>query len=462
MKRYKAKYIVSGHTTLTDAVLSVDAGVVMDVAPGPFDEDLGNVAIVPGIVNAHSHAFQRMIRGRTEYLAKDRPQEDFWSWRTQMYAAAASLDPVTIRAVARMTFLEMLMSGVTSVGEFHYIHHQPDGTPYAEPNTLAHAVIDAARSVGLRIHLLGVAYQRGGYDRPASLSQSRFIDRSLHTYLRRTEALALHYSDDTAIQVGFAPHSIRAVPRDWLEGIAARAKDTGQVIHIHACEQQRELAESRAEYGLEPIELLEQSGILGTKTTLVHATHLNAISIELIAEYGCTVCACPTTERNLGDGFLPVQPLLAQRVPISLGSDSHAQINLWEDARLVEYHERLREERRNIIAAHHGTWFGDGRERLETADLLWPLLNQHGADCLDQNTGRLERGTWADFCVIDLDDLSLAGTTAESLKSDLVFSLSPSAIHSVYVNGTPIVDERRHPDTQQIIRDYQQVMGRFS
>ena len=296
-----------------------------------------------------------------------------------MYAAAGHLCPDGIEIVARMTFLEMLMSGITAVGEFHYVHHRNDGSQYPHPNVMAERVIRAARSVGLRIHLLRVAYHRGGYGRPASPAQGRFTDSTLSEYLDHTEALTETYSHDSHVQVGFAPHSIRAVPDRWLEGIAERSQATGQVIHIHACEQRRELEESVAEYGQEPIEFFDSVGLLGKRTTLVHATHLNERAIELIGRSGTSVCACPTTERNLGDGFLPAQALLAMGVPISLGSDSHAQVNLWEDARLIEYHERLREERRNVLAQHHERWGCTSDERLYTADVLWPMLHTHGA-----------------------------------------------------------------------------------
>lgn len=462
MTTYRARYLMTGAGILEDAVFRVEDGRFTAFDGSHADINLGDVAVVPGLVNAHSHAFQRAIRGRTEYLDAARREEDFWSWRTLMYAAALSLDPEDIEAVSAMAFLEMALTGITSVGEFHYVHHQPDGQPYPDPNTLAHRVIEAARSVGLRITLLRVAYHRGGYQKPAGADQRRFVEPTVDAYLDRVEALAAHWASDSGVRVGMAPHSIRAVPGEWLEAIADHANRSGRVVHIHACEQRRELAESRAEYGAEPVRVLADRGLLGPKTTLVHGTHLDRDALSLVSQYRPTICACPTTERNLGDGFLPAQSLVAQRVPIALGTDSQANIDLWAEMRLVEYHERLRAERRNVLASHHEVWAPTPTDgRLRTADVLWPMGTEHGARSLGLETGQIELDAQADFVTLDLNAPCLAGATSRSLKSDLVFSTANGAVRDTFVAGQRIVSNGSHPDMDPIIERYRATLERL-
>ena len=261
MTAYKARYILTETGPVTDGVVRVVDGHISAIDTGPWDIDLGHVALVPGVINGHSHAFQRAIRGRTEYLDATRPHEDFWSWRTLMYQAAGRLTPESIETISRMSFLEMALTGVTEVGEFHYVHHQPDGTAYVDPNELSHRVIAAARYVGIRIALLKVAYHRGGFQRAASPEQARFISSDLDTYLSRIDGLRTNYADDSLVRIGLAPHSIRAVPREWLVGIGEYGAQHGSMIHIHACEQRRELEEAVAEYGHGLIPVFEDTGV---------------------------------------------------------------------------------------------------------------------------------------------------------------------------------------------------------
>ena len=234
--RLRARFVLTdGPTLLEDAVIEVADGriVAIGVDDGPA-QDLGEVAVLPGQVNAHSHAFQRAIRGRTEYLDSARPEEDFWSWRAQMYAAANALDPDGVEAVSAMAFLEMALAGVTTVGEFHYLHHAPDGGPFDDANELGHRVVRAARAVGLRIALLRVAYHRGGIDQAPGPLQRRFGEPDVDTFLARVDALDAAWREEPLVSVGMAPHSIRAVPRPWLTDIAEMGRRTGRVVHIHA------------------------------------------------------------------------------------------------------------------------------------------------------------------------------------------------------------------------------------
>ncbi len=435
---YHAEYILDGLDWADDAYLAVEDGRIVGIQRADADTgdaevvELGNVAVVPGLVNAHSHAFQRGIRGKTEYLVEGREDEDFWTWRDEMYRAALGYDADEVERVSKLAFLEMALGGITTVGEFHYLHHQPDGTPYADPNELAHRVIRAAREVGIRIALLRVGYQRAGHDRPAEDAQRRFVEPDVDTYLERAQALGEAWTDDPAVTVGLAPHSIRAVCGEWLIEAAGFAAEHDTALHIHACEQRREIAESLQEYGKPPVAVFDELGMLDERLTLVHGTHLSDEEFELLAASQPTVCACPTTERNLGDGFLPALELVRRGVPICLGSDSHANIDLWEEMRLVEYHERLRYERRNVLAAA-------GSRRLRTADALWPMGAQNGARALRLAVGRLQAGTYADFVTLDLDHITLMGSTPQSLLTNITLSMTPGAVTDVFVGGRQIV-----------------------
>lgn len=436
---YLAKWLVAQNRVMTDMALEVRDGKVVGYTPKDQVSaqvvDLGDVALVPGLVNAHSHAFQRSFRGKTEYLSVDQDADDFWSWRTRMYDAALSLNPQSMYDVALSVYQEMIATGITSVGEFHYVHHQPNGQPYDDANEMANVVIEAARAAGLRIVLLRVFYHRAGFDQPANPRQRRFIEPSVDVALKRVDDLRSRWAGDDAVQIGLAPHSIRAVDRSWFGPISAYQQQHQMPLHIHACEQRAEIAQSIQEYGGTPIELLRDVGLLNPSTTLVHATHLSARDLDLLGEHRPFVCACPSTERNLGDGFLPALGLMRQRVPICLGSDSHANIDLWDEMRLVEYHERLRYERRNVLAQAYGVWFDGDHQQANCADLLWPMGTQWGAESLKLNTGSLDVGQWADMLTVDPEHWSLRGTQTSSLLSDLVFSIKPGAVTARWVAG---------------------------
>jgi formimidoylglutamate deiminase len=298
---------------------------------------------LPGFVNAHSHAFQRALRGRVERIDPGHPQDDFWTWREEMYRAASALDPDSMYAVARLAFGEMLTAGYTVVGEFHYPHHRPDGTPYPERNAMSRAIVAAAADAGLELVLLMTAYARAGAGLPPTPGQRRFCDPSVGAYLERVDEMAAE------CRVGLAPHSVRALPREWLEEIARHAERTGLVVHVHACEQRAEIEQCQAEHGRRPIELLADVGMLGPRTTVVHATHADESELRLLAESGASVCACPTTEANLGDGFLPAERLLRLGVPVCIGSDSNTVIDPVLELREIEACARRQAERRNVL-----------------------------------------------------------------------------------------------------------------
>jgi formimidoylglutamate deiminase len=406
-------------------------------------------AILPGFANAHSHTFQRLIRGRAETRSGG---DDFWAWREAMYRAALSVDAEDVYHVARMAFLEMVMAGTTTVGEFHYLHRAPNGTAYPDPNLLSERVLAAADSVGLRIALLRVAYTRAGYELPPHPGQRRFYESS-REYLENTAALtsALKGRSEKA-WLGVAPHSIRAVPLAQLEEITGWARERGLPIHMHAAEQPAELAACRREYGATPIELLAQRGLLSEKTTLVHAIHITEAEMDSLASARSIICSCPTTERNLGDGIIEAAQAAERGIRFAFGSDSEAQIDPLEDARQLEYHLRLKKLKRIILDDIHQTSLAARLFRYATVD---------GAEALGFDSGVLAPGRPADFFAIDLDDPSIAGNSAPDSTDDLlpivVFGLDRAAIRDVVVAGQPILSDGVHPLRNEIVAQYKEV-----
>ena len=412
------------------AVVADNSGKIIELTEdAPHATRLAGRAMLPGLVNAHSHAFQRIIRGRTEYRSQN-ATDSFWTWREQMYAAATKLTPEEIYTVSRMAFREMAMTGITAVGEFHYLHHSPDGSPYADPNLLAHEVIRAAKDVGIRIALLRVAYARAGHQVEPNPRQIRFIEDSPDTYLARLDQLidTIDTKDGMA-WAGVAPHSVRAVPLDYLKPVVAFANERQLPIHMHVAEQPAEVAACIQEYGRSPVALLDTEGLLSERFTAVHAIHVTPKAVAALAESGAGVCACPTTERNLGDGVVPADLYFKANVPISLGTDSQIQIDLLEDARELEYHLRLQKTERNVLAPENE----GGTSALATR--LFECATVNGAKAIGFHGGELEPGAPADFFTVDLDDPSIAGASPDDLLAAIVFSLSRTAIREVVVNG---------------------------
>ena len=423
-----------GQTHLNRA-LQFENGFVKGVEDATdADKTFENHAIIPGFANAHSHSFQRAIRGKTEWL-KPNQDDDFWSWRDAMYQTANRLSPSNIEAVAEWTFLEMLKAGITAVGEFHYLHHQRDGVPYENVSELSDRVIAAAQRVGIRLTHLPVAYARGGFEQPLVSHQRRFAFQNVDGYLDMVRQLQVRHAQSETISIGIAPHSVRAVDREWIAACEAAAHTWHSPFHIHVCEQIRELQECQAEYGQGPIELLADIGALREQTTLVHATHLTETDAKRIGQTRTLVCGCPTTESNLGDGFLPARQLLEWQTRICLGTDSHAQIDLFQEARLVEIQQRLQQQRRNVLA--HYARPVDGLKK--TSGSIWPMMNLHGYQSLGWAGGQLASGEPADFLVVDLEHPALLGVSHDDLLDTLILSGQNDAIKSVYVHGVPVI-----------------------
>jgi formimidoylglutamate deiminase len=411
--------------------------------------ELPGRALLPGFVNVHSHSFQRLIRGKSE--SRIISGKDFWSWRGTMYHAAGQLDPQEIYDVARMAFLEMILAGTTTVGEFHYLHNAPNGEPYDDPNLLSKKVIAAAQSVGIRIVLLRTAYLRSGYELPRDPGQTRFFE-STTAFLDNMNALIRECSASASeVRFGVAPHSIRAVPLPDLIEIAAWSRENKLPLHMHVAEQVAENSACLREYGLNPVELLNKEQLLGSNFTAVHAIHINADEIAMLADAGATICSCPTTERNLGDGILAVDHVMAAGIRVALGSDSQAQIDLLEDARQLDYHLRLEQQERAILDQIAGKTL---------ASTLFDCATVHGARALALPGGGLTPGSFADFFTVDLNDVSIAGHSAEDLLPIIVFSLNRSAIRDVVVNGRFILRDQKHIHQDEIISRYKEIHHR--
>jgi formimidoylglutamate deiminase len=404
-------------------------------------------ALLPGLINAHSHAFQRVIRGKTEYRSQE-SNDSFWTWRELMYAAANRLEVEDIYDASCMAFMEMALSGITAVGEFHYIHHAPNGQAYDDPNLLAKEVVRAANDVGLRIGLLRVAYERAGFQKDPNPLQQRFIETK-DKYLENLERLVNDINGKSEMAwIGAAPHSVRAVSLDYLKAVGEFSTHRQLPIHMHVAEQPAEVSACIEEYGRSPVALLDTEGLLNERFTAVHAIHVTPKAIGAIAHRHASVCACPTTERNLGDGVIPTDRYFAAGVPVSLGTDSQVQIDLLEDARELEYELRLQRKERNVLTDDSSS----GSSAL--AQRLFECATVNGARSLGFTGGRLESNFPADFFTVDLNDPSIAGSSREDLLASIVFSLSRTAVKEVVIGGKMIVAEGRHLKQESIVEKF--------
>ncbi|WP_229073133.1 formimidoylglutamate deiminase [Actinoplanes sp. DH11] len=370
--------------------------------------------VLPGFANAHSHAFHRALRGRTH---GDRGS--FWTWRELMYRVAGRLDPDSYFALATAVYGEMALAGITCVGEFHYLHHGPDGVPYADPNAMGNALIAAAREAGIRITLLDAVYLTSGVDgKPLEGVQRRFSDGDYDGWYRRFETLR----GGDGVRIGAALHSVRAAPADGMATFAQRTD--GLPVHVHLSEQPAENEACQAVHGCSPTELLQDRGVWQPMTTAVHATHLTAGDIEILGD-GQYVCLCPTTERDLADGIGPARALADAGAALTLGSDSHAVIDIFEEARGVELDERLATRRRGHFGAGELLTAATAAGH---ASLGWP------------DAGEIAVGRRADLVAVSLDSVRTAGTD----PAGLVFAATAADVTDVIVDGRRVVTGGRH------------------
>ncbi|MGW3556696.1 formimidoylglutamate deiminase [Streptomyces sp. NPDC000963] len=423
---------------------AVEPGVALEVADGritsvrtgvetpPPGAEILRGLTVPGLANAHSHAFHRALRGTVQVGSGT-----FWTWRDTMYKIAQRLTPDTYFALARAVYAEMALAGITSVGEFHYLHHAPGGTPYADPNAMGEALIAAAAEAGIRITLLDTAYLSSGFGAAPEHHQLRFTDGTADAWAERVSAL----KERDGVRIGAAIHSVRAVPADQLATVADWARRREAPLHVHLSEQTAENDACLAAHGLTPTQLLSEHGVLGPRTTGVHNTHLTPGDIALIGSSSTGTCMCPTTERDLADGIGPAVDLQRAGSPLSLGSDSHAVVDLLEEARAMELNERLRTHIR-------GHW---------TAAALLRAASADGHAALGRpEAGELTPGALADFTTIALDSVRTAGPAPRLAAETAVFAASAADVRHTVVGGRHVVRDGVHrsvPDVPRALAD---------
>ncbi|MFH9266360.1 formimidoylglutamate deiminase [Streptomyces sp. NPDC017546] len=418
----------------------VEPGVTLDVADGRIagirtgvgTPPPGATALrgltLPGLANTHSHAFHRALRATVQVGSGT-----FWTWRELMYRTASRLTPDTYFDLARATYAEMALAGITAVGEFHYLHHAPGGTPYANPNAMGEALIAAAAEAGIRITLLDAAYLAAGFGEQPNRHQLRFSDTTAEAWAERASLLK---GDDHTL-IGAAVHSVRAVPAGQLATVVRWAEERNAPLHVHLSEQTAENDACYAAHGRTPTRLLADHGVLGPRTTGIHNTHLTEADIELLGSSATGTCMCPTTERDLADGIGPAAALQKAGSPLSLGSDSHAVIDLFEEARAMELNERLRTHVR-------GHW---------TAAALLRAASADGHAALGRpDAGVLEPGAPADLTTVALDSVRTAGPMPRLAAETAVFAASAADVRHTVVAGRHIVRDGRHTRIEDVPR----------
>jgi formimidoylglutamate deiminase len=448
------------------AVTVSDAGFITEVTIGPAEEPLPSDVeqiygiVVPGMPNAHSHAFQRAMAGNTEFRSSAR--DSFWTWRSAMYALANRIEPEDLQTLATQLFVEMLKSGYTSVAEFHYLHRQPGGAAYSGANPLWAAIGNAANIAGIGLTFLPTLYQTSDFGgRPLKPEQSRFASdteeflRALEELVAADRRAAAAHTGPYPRRTGAAFHSLRAVPLETLREAALRLKDidAGMPVHIHVAEQALEVKACLRETGRRPIELLLDTGLLTPHWCLVHATHATGAELAGLAASSATVCVSISTEANLGDGFFDGSRFLKAGGRLCIGSDSQCTVSPAEELRWLEYQQRLRKKRRGVLAAaaepHVGT-------------RLWRDAAQHGAQAIGQPVGSIEVDRRADWLVLDAAHPAMVGAAPDAALDHLLFAGGEAAITDCMVAGRWVVKNRRHAADAELRERFAGLMRRFA
>ena len=436
MTLLQADALFDGRQRRTDAALPVDVATRA-------------AWVVSGIANLHSHAFQRAMAGLTERQQSD--ADSFWTWREWMYRFAATLSPDDVHAIARQLYIEMLEAGFTSVCEFHYLHHDIDGRPYARPSAMAEAILAAAQSVGLRLTLLPVLYQHGGFDgRPLSERQQRF-GHGADAFVRLVDDLRRGSSAMPGVRVGVAFHSLRAVTLPTMREVLAALDEPGMPVHLHIAEQQAEVADGLATHGRRPVQLLLDELPVDARWTLVHATHLDEAEVHGIAARGATVAICPTTEANLGDGLFPLRAFLAAGGRYGIGSDSHVSVSPVEELRWLEYGQRLVEQKRSRALLGPGS----------NAEAMLRAVAASAAASTGQAVGALDASSAVDALVLDAEAPAMVGATYEDVLDRWVFCGNRPLVRDVFVAGRRVVAEGRHAQRESAAAAYAATLRRL-
>ncbi len=438
-----------------DVRLTLDNdGMIVGIAMNARSEGSATLdgPVIPGMPNLHSHAFQRAMAGLSERAGSG--DDDFWTWRGLMYDFQARLDPNDIRIIATQLYIELLKQGYTAVGEFHYLHNQPDGTPYDEPSELSRSVVSAAVSAGIAITHIPVLYAYADFgEEPLTAAQRRFRGDPELVW-RISEDIRGEYRETALVRVGIAPHSLRAVSATMLSEVTAAARSSAEAtpVHIHIAEQLREVNDCLSWSGKRPVAWLFDNVAVDAEWCLIHATHLSDDEIAMVGGSDAVVGLCPTTEANLGDGVFRLGDLDSHGGRFGIGSDSNVSLSPVEELRWLEYGQRLTRLTRNV--------FSD-RDDPYTGARLWRRAAADGARALAQPAGAIAHGRRADFIVLDGETIELTGRSGDALLNALVFAGNSNLIRDVYVGGRAVVVDRRHPLEEDVRNAFAAVMKKL-
>ena len=424
---------LGGDRLVPDVVITESNGSITTVGPGqtvPHHAIRLDGVVLPGLVNAHSHAFHRALRHRTHGAGGD-----FWAWREAMLGLAGRLDPDSMAELAGAVYAGMALTGITTVAEFHYVHHDVDGVPYGDPNAMGHALIHAAHQAGIRLVLLDACYLRNGFDQPLEGVARRFGDRDAEGWAERVDLLRGFYGDSAMVRVGVAAHSVRAVAPDDLAVVAGYAATHGLPLHIHLSEQPAENEAAMAATGLSPTGLLRAAGGLAPGTAVVHATHADPADVARLGSAGVSVVACPATEADLGDGLGPFDELATAGATLAVGSDQQVKVDLFAEARGIEYHDRLRLGRRGI----------------HSPAALMEAATVGGARAVGTAHRGIMGGAPCDLVAVDPLAPALAGWSPDDGVAGVVFGGSAAAVTDVVVAGRRIVSSGAHHDIDDVV-----------
>jgi formimidoylglutamate deiminase len=434
-----------------DVSVSVDQnGMIESVAAGAKDGTLITGIAIPAVPNVHSHAHQRLMMGLAERAGPG--ADSFWTWREAMYGFALKLSPDDLEAVAAQAYVEMVKAGFSSVGEFQYLHHQPDGSAYDEPAEMSLRCISAAEQAGIAITMLPTLYNYSGFGGQAATSGQRHFVNDADRFLEIYGTLNDVCKANPLRRLGISPHSLRAVTpellRTVLNGIADEAR-----VHIHVAEQVKEVEDCLAWSGKRPVEFLLDEFEVSSRWCVIHATHMTAGETQELAKSGAIAGLCPTTEANLGDGIFPADTFMKQGGGIAIGSDSQITISPAEDLRMLEYSQRLRDRTRNALASGAGA--STGRSLLEA-------VLKGGSACLDQPVGAIAVGRRCDIAVLDDGHPAMTGRECDAALDTWIFSAGNAAVKDAIVGGSQVVKDRRHINEDRIQKKFAETVGRLS
>ncbi|MDN3652447.1 formimidoylglutamate deiminase [Thalassotalea ponticola] len=441
-----AEHILLSHGTHSqwhnNKTLLIDNGVIVDIVDGQLDgADIAEGPVIPGMVNCHSHAFQRGFAGFSEQGSQG--NDSFWTWRKIMYQFLDVISVEQAQVIANQLYIEMVKAGYTRVAEFHYLHHQPDGQNYHQLAAMADALFDAAEQAGIGITMLPVLYRYSGFGPlPANDGQKRFIN-DVEQFNQLVSDCFASASKRANANVGIAPHSLRAVDKPSLQAAVTHVRnlDATAPIHIHIAEQQKEVNDCHAHYGMRPVQWLLDNMSIDQHWCLIHATHIDQQELQGIVDAGAVAGICPTTEANLGDGIFPTTEFISKGGRVAIGSDSHISVSAIEELRLLEYAQRLVRQQRAILADNQTPSVGQ---------FLWHHTAQAGALSTSSNSGELAVGKQADLIVLSNERNSLFANSTKHLLDSVVFASQASPIKDVMVNGQWVVRDGKHAQEQQV------------